>query len=145
MCCAAQPPHRPNQGQGGSLLSGEATRISSSVARLPSRRTRACSPGSAPGTAKPPSVTPSPRASSETMVATSLTAGRDQEFPRARSAEDRRRHDAERRPALGLDHAAHLKAGSLESRLASNLTFDDLRGADLELWLDQAHEPCGTA
>ena len=144
MCCAAQPPQRPYQGQIGLARSGAALSVSTSSARLPASLTSARSPGSAPGTLLPFAATPWPCASSATIESSSTgsaMAGGDQEFPRSAAAEDRRRNEAERRPALRFDRGAHSGARACERRFASDPALDDVGPSELELRLDEADEP----
>src|SRR5271165_6193642 len=141
MCCAAQPPQRSNQGQKGSARSGLGSRISTSSTRRPSKRTRARSPGSAPGTVAPLSATPRPCASSATIPRSSVMPRRDQEFLCSAAAEDWRGNRAEKRPPFSRDAGADLLAGPRERAFGPNSAFDDVRRADLELRLDETDEP----
>src|SRR5271155_3869143 len=144
MCWAAQPPQRPYHGQIGSARAGAALSVSISSARLPASLTSARSPGSAPGTIAPLAATPCPCASSATIESSSTSsfmAGGDQEFPRSGAADDRRRDEAEHRPALRFDAGADARGGAFERRFASDPALDDVGAADLELRLDEADQP----
>src|ERR1700729_2082076 len=144
MCCATQPPQVPNQGQIGAPRSGEGSSVSISSARLPSTLTSARSPGRAPGTIAPLAVSPCPCASSatiETSSSGSVMTRSDQEFPRPGAAKDRRRHEAEHRPALRFYRGAHAVACALERRFVCHPAFDEIGAVKLELWLDEADEP----
>src|SRR5580700_10041765 len=148
MCCATQPPQVSNQGQIGVARSGAELNISTSSPRLPSSLTRARSPGRAPGTIAPLAVSPCPCASSaaiETSSSGSAIARADEKFPRAGSAEDGRRNEAEHNPPLRLDGDAHRGACPLERRLVLDPAFDEIGAIKLELWLDEAEEPSPVA
>src|SRR5689334_20693605 len=141
MCCAAQPPQRPNHGQIGAARSGAAFSVSTSSARLASRLTSVRSPGSAKGTLVPSAATPWPSASSatiETSSSDSTMAGGDQKFPRARAAQDWRGDEAEHAPALRFDRRAHGGAGALERSFVSDPSLDQIAPAKLELRLHEA-------
>ena len=70
-------------------------------------------------------------------------ARREQELLSAAAAEDRRRDEAEDRPAERRDSGADLVAGARERGLAPDPALDDVRRADLELRFDEADEPRG--
>src|SRR5271155_3512933 len=144
MCCATQPPQVPNQRQIGAARSGAGFSVSTSAARLSSSLTSACSPGRAPGTIAPLAVSPCPCASSatiETSSSGSAMACGDQKVPRPGAAEDGRRHEPERRPALGFDRGVHCDACALDRPFACLPALDEIGAVELELGLDQADEP----
>ena len=66
---------------------------------------------------------------------------RDEEFARPGAAEDRRRYQAEHRPALCFDRGAHGVACAIERRFARDPALDEIGRSELELRLDQADEP----
>src|SRR5208337_575750 len=113
---AAQPPQLPNQGQNGAARLELGLRTSSGSAWRPASRTRACSPGKAPGTIEPLSATPSPLASRATIDRTSTVsamARRREEFPGPGAAEHRGGNEADEGPALRRDACADVVAGVL--------------------------------
>src|SRR5271154_3817885 len=124
MCCAAQPPQRPYQGQIGLARSGAALSVSISSARLPASLASTRSPGSAPGTIAPLAATPSPCASSATIESSSsgsAMAGGDQEFPRPRAAPEQdvgeasgRGADVEADEAGGIEPECVERGGKLD-------------------------------
>src|SRR5277367_4358578 len=144
MCCAAQPPQRPNQRQIGAARSGAAFNVSMSSARLPSNLTSVRSPGRAKGTIAPLAATPCPLASSatiETCSSRSVMACGDEEFSRPGAAEDRRRDQADHGPALRFDRRAHSGARAHERRFASDPALDEIGPVEFELRLDEADQP----
>src|SRR6185437_7014041 len=146
MCCAAQPPQRPNHGQIGAARAVAAFIVSTSSACFPSRLTSVRSPGRPKGMLVPSAATPWPSASSATIETSSsgsaMTRG-DEEFPRARAPEDRRGDQAERGPALRFDRRAHGRAGALERRFAPDPALDEIARPEFELRLDEADDPGG--
>src|SRR6185312_13623358 len=143
MCCAAQPPQRPNQGQIGAARPDAAFSVSTSSARLPSL-TSARSPGRAKGTIVPSTATPWPSASRATIATSSsgsAMARGDEEFARPRAAGDRRGDEAEHGPAISFDRRAHTDAGALERRFSPDPALDEIAPFEFELRLDEADEP----
>ena len=104
------------------------------------------SPGSVKGTKSGPSgpcATPSPWAPSRSILTSSCMAGADQHFLVAAAARNRGGHLGKDLPARSsVDERPDLGYGPLPRlRIADDAAFSHPLAANLELRLDQSHEP----